>query len=123
MNKIVKMRPVIDIYDFESLIAQKLGYKDKEDFRESLRSEEYTRSMVDKVRDHIGWSIVDTYGNNSFYEMNVFDNFTADWSPNNDYYFEMIEKEAEFFNKIDKIVLKLVEDGEIPDEFILHVWW
>lgn len=125
MNKIVEMRPVIDIHNFENLIAQKLGYEDKEDFRKSLRSEEYEDySTVDKVRDHIGWSIVDIYGNNTFEEMYVLENFTADWSSgNDDYGYNLTEKEAELFNKIDRIVLKLVEDGEIPDEFVLRVWW
>lgn len=125
MNKIVEMRPVIDIHNFENLIAQKLGYEDKEDFRKSLRNEEYEDyPTVDKVRDHIGWSIVDIYGNNTFEEMYVLENFTADWSPDNDdYCFNLTEKEAELFNKIDRVVIKLVEDGEIPDEFVLHVWW
>lgn len=125
MNKIVEMRPVIDIHNFENLIAQKLGYEDKENFQKSLRSEEYEDySTVDKVRDHIGWSIVDIYGNNTFEEMYVLENFTADWSSgNDDYGYNLTEKEAELFNKIDRAVLKLVEDGEIPDEFVLHVWW
>jgi len=125
MNKIVEMRPVIDIHAFENLIAQKLGYEDKDAFHKSLRSEEYERySTLEKVRDHIGWSIVDTYGNNTFEEMYALENFTADWVSGDDGYgYDLTEKEAELFNKIDRIVLKLVEDGEIPDEFVLHVWW
>lgn len=123
MNKIVEMRPVIDIHNFENLIAQKLGYEDSDDFRKSLRNGEYTESTADKVRDHIGWWITDEYGNQTFLDMCVLENFTADWSSENDYYFDMTEKEAELFNKIDRTVIKLVEDGEIPDEFILHVWW
>lgn len=125
MNKIVEMRPVVDIHNFENLIAQKLGYEDKDDFRESLRSEEYeSYSTVDKVRDHIGWSIAGIYGNNTFEEMYVLENFTADWLPDNDdYCFDLTEEEAELFNKIDRAVIKLVEDGEIPDKFVLHVWW
>ena len=123
MNKIVKMRPVIDIHNFENLIAQKLGYEDKDDFRESLRNGEYPESTVDKVRDHIGWWITDEYGNQTYLDVDVLDSFRADWSSENDYYFDMTEKEVELFNKIDRTVIKLVEDGEIPDEFILHVWW
>lgn len=123
MNKIVEMRPVIDIHNFENLIAQKLGYEDSDDFRESLRNGEYTKSTADKVRDHIGWWITDEYGNQTFLDMCILENFSADWSSENDYYFDMTEEEAELFNKIDRTVIKLVEDGEIPDEFILHVWW
>ena len=125
MNKIVVMRPVIDIHAFENLIAQKLGYEDKDAFHKSLRSEGYGRhSALEKVRDHIGWSIVDVYGNNTFEKMYVSENFTADWASGDDGYgYGLTEKEAELFNKIDRIVLKLVEDGEIPDEFVLHVWW
>lgn len=123
MNKIVEMRPVIDIHNFENLIAQKLGYEDKDDFRESLRNGEYPESTVDKVRDHIGWWITDEYGNQTYLDVDVLDSFRADWSSENDYYFDMTEEEVELFNKIDRTVIKLVEDGEIPDEFILHVWW
>lgn len=123
MNKIVEMRPVIDIHNFENLIAQKLGYEDKDDFRESLRNGEYPESTVDKVRDHIGWWITDEYGNQTYLVVDVLDSFRADWSSENDYYFDMTEEEVELFNKIDRTVIKLVEDGEIPDEFILHVWW
>ena len=125
MNKIVEMRPVIDIHAFENLIAQKLGYEDTDTFHKSLRSEGYGRhSTLNKVRDHIGWSIVDVYGNNTFDEMYVSENFTADWASGDDGYgYDLTKKEAELFNKIDRIVLKLVEDGEIPDKFVLHVWW
>jgi hypothetical protein len=119
------MLPVVDIHDFENLIAQKMGYEDTDAFHKSLRKEEYeSYSTLDKVRDHIGWSIVDIYGNGTFYDMDVLDNFRADWTARDDAYcYNLTEEEAELFNKIDRIVIKLVEDGEIPDEFVLHVWW
>ena len=125
MNRIVKMRPVVDIHDFEDLIAQKLGYKDKYAFYDFLRKEEYEDyPTIDKVRDHIGWSITELYGNETFYDMDVLEEFRADWVPRNDAYcYNLTEEEAELFNKIDRIVIKLVEDGEIPDEFVLRVWW
>ena len=56
--------------------------------------------------------------------MYVLENFRADWKANDDDdCYNLTEEEAELFNKIDRIVIKLVEDGEIPDEFVLHVWW
>lgn len=125
MNKIVKMLPVVDIHNFEDLIAQKLGYEDKDAFHKTLRKEEYeSYSTLDKVRDHIGWWITEQYGNETYYDMDVLENFTADWKVHDDdYCYNLTEEEAELFNKIDKIVIKLVEDGEIPDEFVLRVWW
>lgn len=125
MNKIVKMRPVVDIHNFEDLIAQRLGYKDKDAFHKSLYKEEYeSYSTLDKVRDHMGWWITEQYGNETYYDMDALDNFRADWKACDDAYcYNLTEEEAELFNKIDKIVIKLVEDGEIPDEFVLRVWW
>ena len=125
MNKIVKMCPVVDIHGFENLIAQKLGYEDTDAFHKSLYNEEYeSYSTLDKVRDHVGWWITEQYGNETYYDMDVLDSFRADWKACDDAYcYNLTEEEAELFNKIDRIVIKLVEDGEIPDEFVLHVWW
>lgn len=118
MNSIVKMSPVITIQDWEKLILEKLGYENMDEFYEVKDLDSKT---ITKIRDHIGWDYTNISGNYTYHEVWAWDKFVGDHEEGG--YFELTKEQADLLNRVDDIIQKMIEDGEIPGEFILLVSW